>query len=197
MQKNHWLSLLAVVSVLFACVIISTQTNVLASSKADGTTGEASVQPVIPKMTPAEIEQEATQKPPASEVEPSGPEISPTDAREAAEKDVRIVASEPDPQQITMARGTVGNAQTVMEAVAHASNPQFVGSGTIPWSKFAAYLVVLHGNFRLTMHVPRGHESPQGSVMALIIDAHTGIVEGRYIGNETPNLNSLGPTISG
>jgi hypothetical protein len=32
-----------------------------------------------------------------------------------------------------------------------------------------------------------------GTVMALIVDAHTGFVEGRYVGSETPPISELGP----
>jgi hypothetical protein len=47
------------------------------------------------------------------------------------------------------------------------------------------YLIELYGTFTLAdARVPQGEAAPQGTVLRLIVDAHTGAIEGRSLGAE-------------
>jgi len=55
-------------------------------------------------------------------------------------------------------------------------------------------LVVMHGYFHVNGSPPRGHHIAPGKVLELIIDAHTGFVQGLTLSDEVPvPLSQLGP----
>ena len=60
-----------------------------------------------------------------------------------------------------------------------------------------AYLVMLkHAKgepFTPSLPTRAGHPGPKGKVLAYIIDAHTGFVEGTYVGDKAPKIKELGP----
>jgi hypothetical protein len=93
-------------------------------------------------------------------------------------------------------------AQGTFEQVRHVMDPQLVTSaptsaGEEAYLHSQALLVVMHGQFTLDdAPVPKGQPSPTGSVMELIVNAHTGFVEGVYLGEHEPSaLSSLGSVI--
>jgi hypothetical protein len=55
-------------------------------------------------------------------------------------------------------------------------------------------VVSMHGEFTLNdARIPQGKPAPTGTVLTLILDAHTGQLEGREIGNtEAPGIAALG-----
>jgi hypothetical protein len=60
-----------------------------------------------------------------------------------------------------------------------------------------AYLVMLKRAkgkpFTPSLPTRAGHPGPKGKVLAYIIDAHTGFVEGTYVGDKAPKIKELGP----
>jgi hypothetical protein len=121
---------------------------------------------------------------------PTGPELTIEQVKKIAVTQAQE-NGEPSPADITVANGTLEQALHVMD---HELEPN--GPGGTAEMDSSAKLVVMHGNFTLTAaRVPREHVPPKGSVMDVVIDAHTGFVEGRSIGPDAPNLNELGTPI--
>jgi hypothetical protein len=151
------------------------------------------VLPTIPAQSPTEIQRIAEKGPPVTEAPPTGPELSLSEIRQIALKYARL-ANNADPSVISVAQGSFASARAVVEANVDTNAPS--GSDKLPWSANSTYLVVMHGNFTLdNVPIPPGHPSPTGTVMGLILDAHTGFPEGRYVGPTTPDLQMLGPVI--
>jgi len=120
-------------------------------------------------------------------VPPTGAELSPAQVEALARK-YAADANEAAPTEMSMARGSFAAAQAAMEPGSVVPSNATIA----PWESSSAYLVVMHGQFTLRVPVPPGRPSPAGPVMALILDAHTGFPEGRYVGVSTPNIASLG-----
>lgn len=144
--------------------------------------------PTIPSQSPSEIQKAAESAQPVDEVQ-AGPELSLSEVQQIALKDAQL-AQEPNPSAISVAQGSFANAQAVMESSLGGQAP----SGKVPWSDSSVYLVVMHGKFTLDdVPTPPERKSPTGTVMGLILDAHTGFREGRSVGVVAPNLQTLGP----
>lgn len=136
-------------------------------------------------------------------LQPTGPELSvgaigQLAARYAAE------AGDPNPTGLTAARGTFAGAQAVLDPgspmLARPAGAKLPDGSTVPpsaatsaWLASPAYLVVMRGRFTANLPVPRGRALPGGAVYALIIDAHTGFAEARYLGPRAPDPRALGP----
>jgi hypothetical protein len=125
----------------------------------------------------------AAQEP--SYVAPTGPELSLEGVRVAALKEAEL-SGVPSPADMTATRSTFAAAQGVMQPGAPITGPSEA------WLESSAYLVVMHGNFTAHRSIPRGSRVPKGTVMSLIVDSHTGRVEGTSIGSTTPNPAQLG-----
>jgi hypothetical protein len=50
----------------------------------------------------------------------------------------------------------------------------------------------MHGHFAWNGPLPKKSKTPEGTTLSLIIDSHTGFIEGRSLGNPTPNLAAVG-----
>jgi hypothetical protein len=118
-------------------------------------------------------------------------------------------AGDARPPEVTESSSTFAAAQAALEpgapigAQATAAPVSGGDSGgaqgsaaTSAWLASSADLVVMHGNFTANLPVPKGDALPSGDVYALILDAHTGFPEGRYIGHRAPAVGSLGPVTS-
>lgn len=124
----------------------------------------------------------AAQEP--SYVAPTGPELLLEGVRAVALKEAEL-SGVPSPSGMTATRSTFAAAQGVMQPGAPITGPSEA------WLESSAYLVVMHGNFTAHRSIPRGSEAPKGTVMSLILDSHTGRVEGESIGSVTPNPGQL------
>jgi hypothetical protein len=72
-----------------------------------------------------------------------------------------------------------------MEPETEVSPP--TSSGMAAFESSSVVLVVTRGHFKLTTaHVPKGHALPEGTVLALGYDAHTGMLEYRALLGEVP-----------
>lgn len=88
---------------------------------------------------------------------------------------------DPGPTSIATVESTLRSALAVGEP--HATWPINPNVGEAAWLNSMVYLVVMKGNFVLTnAPVPAGDSEPAGPEMYLIIDAHTGHVEGMGLG---------------
>jgi hypothetical protein len=146
--------------------------------------------PTIPSQSPSEIQKAAESAQPVAEVQ-TGPELSLSEVKQIALKYAGL-AQEPSPSTISVAQGSFADAQAIMESSIGGQAP----SGKVPWSNSSVYLVVMHGNFTLDdVPTPPERKGPAGTVMGLILDAHTGFREGRSLGVVAPNLEALGPVI--
>jgi hypothetical protein len=117
----------------------------------------------------------------------TGPEMTPLAAASGVVRFARM-AEQYGELTVSTAHATFAQAEAAVGGVAEIAE----------WRQSPAYLVVFKttnpgGRFIPNVPTPAGHTGPSGTVMALIVDAHTGFVEGRYVGSETPPLNDLGP----
>ncbi len=144
---------------------------------------------------PSQPLSQTTQNPVESYVAPTGPELSLDQIQQIAVT-WAVRSGEPSPSDISVAHGTFGAAQAVMDPQPlfpqnRSNTPSMPGLEA--WLNSTVYLVSMHGNFTSNGPHPHGHSEPTGTVMALILDAHTGIRDARYIGEAAPNLAQLGP----
>ncbi len=146
--------------------------------------------PTIPSQSPSEIQKAAESARPVAEVQ-TGPELSLSEVQKIALKYAGL-AQEPSPSTISVSQGSFADAQAIMESSIGGQAP----SGKVPWSDSSVYLVVMHGSFTLDdVPTPPERKSPAGTVMGLILDAHTGFRVGRSLGVVAPNLEALGPVV--
>jgi len=133
----------------------------------------------------------AAQELPGTASPPAGPELTLAQVQAAALK-FAAIAHEPNPTAVSVARGSFADAQALVDGNAGADTSPAAGTAGAAASE-PVFLVVMHGDFTLNAPRPKGAAEPAGSVMGLILDAHTGFPEGRYVGVEEPQLKALGP----
>jgi len=114
----------------------------------------------------------------ASVALPSGPELALEDVLEIARAE-STRAGEPAPSAVSAGKGTLEDAMRSIDPStsfpeADANVRKMLGAEVV--------LVVMHGNFTLAdAHVRKGAPPPTGTVLDLVIDAHTGDVIGRAL----------------
>ena len=132
---------------------------------------------------------------------PTGPELSPQEAAAKAVQRVLDTEREGHPAAISgvieVAHSTEAVAAAVQEGLAPA-DAQTVGSDAEQTEihQAPAYLVVMHGQFALNVPKPPGKPGPRGTVLSMVVDAHTGWVVALQLGGETPKTSDLGPVTS-
>ena len=114
----------------------------------------------------------------ANYVAPVGPEVSLSAVRQRALQEAQGIQDE----DLTSISVSTGSLQAALEVMHPQSMPTSVeetastGEKDLPAS--TVYLVEMRGNFTLTnAHVPPGQPFPHGSVLELLLDAHTGELE--------------------
>ncbi len=86
--------------------------------------------------------------------------------------------------------------KTAMTAIEPTTSfPSSVETGYANLLQSSTELVVMHGHFKLaTAHVPHGVAAPTGTVLEVVIDTHTGWVDGLGLGESAAtDLSQLGP----
>jgi hypothetical protein len=128
---------------------------------------------------------------------PAGPEMTPSAAADSVIPFARA-AGQFGELTVSTTHSTFAQAQAVVES--RSSRTANVGgvSEIAEWRQSPVYLVELKtttsgGEFTPNVPVPQGRTGPSGEVMALILDAHTGAIEGRHIGSAALALSELGP----
>jgi len=113
----------------------------------------------------------------ASVVIPSGPEL-PLSEIETIARTTSARAGEPTPT-MSVGKGTLEDA---MRSIDPSTTFPETSPGMRKMLGASVVLVVMHGNFTLNdAHVRKGDPAPTGSVLDLVIDAHTGGVVGRAL----------------
>jgi hypothetical protein len=131
---------------------------------------------------------------------PTGPEMTPEAATNLA---VNRWAREDGQMDGALAVTTVHTvfAQAMAVANGQAANEATYGgpADIAEWRTSTVYMITMKttsGTFRPNVSVPRNQSAPSGSVMTVIIDAHTGMKEGLSLTAAPPTkLNELGPAL--
>jgi hypothetical protein len=141
----------------------------------------------------AKVSEAPSAAPPPTEAVPTAPEVPLETIEEAAEREASQ-AGDASPKAIRVARGEIAGAETALN---DATGKQEPAGATQPSSSESVYVVVMKGSFTLSnAAIPKGASAPQGSVLALVIDAHTGLRVGRYLGEAVPDLEAVGPSVT-
>jgi len=133
----------------------------------------------------------ASQDPFAGYVAPTGAELS-SDQLQAIAMTRAESAGEPNPSEMSVAKSSLRAAMGVVEP--QSTLPSSPTAGQAAWLSSTVHVIVMHGKFTLDdAPTPQNSAAPGGSVMELVVDAHTGFVDGRYVGPSVPApLDSLG-----
>jgi hypothetical protein len=125
-----------------------------------------------------------TQEPFASYQAPTG-----TPLADATIQDVATVeasrANDASPLSVTAVDTTYSAAVHALDPTAELSASPSTGEASYYGS--AVVVVTMHGQFTLSVSVPPGDPEPHGSVLSLVIDAHTGHVDLRGVEEEVPS----------
>jgi hypothetical protein len=152
--------------------------------------------PPAAPSTNGETSPEPQGEPYAAYVPPTGPLLPLATVKTIALEEARR-DDDGDPSSISAASGTLLSALNVMSP----NSAPTTALSAMPDGERAAmeapvYIVEMHGSFTLAAaRVPRDESAPQGTVLRLLLDAHTGAVEGRSLGSavQVP-LQDLGST---
>jgi hypothetical protein len=152
--------------------------------------------PPAAPSTNGETPPEPQGEPYAAYVPPTGPLLSlaivKIIARQEAQRD-----GDGDPSSILAASGMLLSALNVMSPNSAPTTPlSAMPDGERAAMEAPVYIIEMHGSFTLAAaRDPRGESAPQGTVLRLLLDAHTGAVEGRSLGSavQVP-LQNLGST---
>jgi hypothetical protein len=116
--------------------------------------------------------------------EPTGPLLPAARVSEIAEQQAKL-ASESTPTGISVNTTTYDEAVRAEEG---APLPTPSSSGMAAFEASAVDTITMHGHFTLmNARTPPGKSAPEGSVLTVIIDAHTGQLEGRALADEEAN----------
>jgi hypothetical protein len=116
--------------------------------------------------------------------EPTGPLLSAARVSEIAEQQAKL-ANESTPTDISVNTTTYDEAARAEEGT---PLPTPSSSGMAAFEASAVDTITMHGHFTLAnARTPPGKPAPEGSVLTVIIDAHTGQLEGRALADEEAN----------
>jgi len=127
-------------------------------------------------------------------------EVDPAAAANIATNEARL-AHQQGELSLTIAHSTFAQARAVTEGEPPSAAQEASASPQIrEWWRSPSYMVVMqapHGGvFTPIVPVPRGHQGPSGSVMTVIIEARSGVVDGRSLSTAPPPVALLGPVLS-
>jgi hypothetical protein len=118
---------------------------------------------------------------------PTGPLMTGTSAAQVAVTRAQR-AGDGSPTEVTQMEGTFAQTQLILSPQDEMpETPE-----TAEWLRTETYMTVMHGHFTGS-HTAPGQTPVQGTVMVVITDAHTGWVEGEYIGPTAPTSAALSP----
>jgi hypothetical protein len=117
----------------------------------------------------------------------TGPTMSSASAVQVA-IGIATGAGDANPTGMSQMAGTFAETQAVMSQGKGGSMRE--SAETAAWFKSATYLTVMHGHFTGQLVAP-GTNAVEGTVLAVITDAHNGWIEGESIGDTAPSSTSL------
>jgi hypothetical protein len=138
---------------------------------------------------PAPPESGAQAPPPLTGYQPSsGPLLSDEKIAEVARSEA-VAAGEESPS-MSAVDSTFKSAEEAGEDVSVSD----ATPGMAALAKSEVVVVTLHGQFTLeSAPVPKGRSAPSGSVLTLVIDAHTGWIDSRELtDSDDPGISALG-----
>jgi hypothetical protein len=183
---------LAVAAAVVAVTALAAQSAVGASTSPTPEGPSPTGQP--PPASPPAPATAAQVDPYASYVAPTGPVLSLRRIRKLALREGARDA-DPRPASISTAKGPLLLALNVMSShSAPTTAPAAMTDGQRAAMEASVYLIEMQGSFTLAdARVRRGEPAPQGTVLRLIVDAHSGSVEGRSLSTEIEApLSNLG-----
>ncbi len=121
---------------------------------------------------------------------PQGPLLTDAQVGEIADREA-AGAEDASPSDV---RAVDASLKSALAIDPHNVVPSAPDPGVAALEASAVVVVSMHGSFTLTNgRVPPGEPAPTGSVLTLILDAHTGQMEGRALTDEEePGLAGLG-----
>ncbi len=79
-------------------------------------------------------------------------------------------------------------------AVLGVAQPEQQSPGISEWEQSSTDVITMDGNFALaTAPRPAGDHAPEGHVLSVVLDAHTGTMDAISLNGSDPNLAELGP----
>jgi hypothetical protein len=144
-----------------------------------------SSEPPTPPGVPGASEQAHPATVEANYTIPSGSVLSNTQLRSAINTIAKNAGDTETPSRVEVVEGSLRNSiETIDPTNILPSNPT---AGYASWLGSPTYLLVLHGNFVLSNEpIPPGAATPSGTVLDVIVDAHTGEVDGLHVADQTP-----------
>lgn len=123
---------------------------------------------------------------------PAGPLLSDSQLATIAYREAAL-ANEPSPASVRAVDTTLKSAEEIQPNVVM---PASSTPSVVAMEGSAVVVIVMHGSFTLTnARVPLGSPPPTGSVLTIVVDAHTGQLETRAVDNEEPpHISALGST---
>jgi hypothetical protein len=114
---------------------------------------------------------------------PTGPTLSDEAIRSAA---LTLAAAAGDARP-----SAISAVNTNLVAAMQSADKRFVPSAAqspeeASYEQSAVVLTVLHGQFTLNVSVPKGEPEPSGSMLFLVLDAHTGALDFRGVASTEP-----------
>jgi hypothetical protein len=123
-------------------------------------------------------------------VAPTGPELTLSEIGAIAKAKVASVATQ-DPPAVSIVKGNLRDAIAIL--IPESTEGASPTAGQTAWLNSSVDAASMRGNFTLEVaKTPRGEGAPTGTNLTLIIDAHTGEVEGRFLASGAPELARLG-----
>jgi hypothetical protein len=105
-------------------------------------------------------------------------------------------AGDTSPTAISVTRCEFAAAETALNEVASEKAVPASAPDTTPWAHNAVFFVAMTGHFNFDAPTPRGTVASGGTVLALVVNAHTGFVLSRYVGEAMPDLEAVGPVVA-
>jgi hypothetical protein len=171
-------------------------TGVAPSLSATTSAGSPAQQQLTPPRVPSEAElKEAANRP--AETVPTGPELSLEEVRTIASRTAhfaQVGESTSPPATMSVTRAELGTVEEVLSSEGSQPGPTPTQRLSPPNRRFPVFVVVVHGEFHSLRSPPPGKSPSRYGVLTVAIDAHNGFVHIRDLGDNTPDLEKIGPT---
>jgi hypothetical protein len=157
------------------------------------TTGSAADTGTPPSNTGASLSQGATA--PASQPADDAGELSLASLEEGAIREAQR-SGDANPTAISVTRCEFAAAETALNEVATEKAVPASATNSAPWTHDAVFLIAMTGHFSFDGPTPPEAAASGGTVLALVINAHTGFILSRYVGGAMPDLEAVGHVVA-
>ena len=126
-----------------------------------------------------------SEPPAANYTQPAGPVLTEAQLLDGSLASSTQMASDSSPTSVVTTRGTFRQVAAAIDPTLQ--EPSAPTGGFANWMNSDVDLIVMHGQFTLqSAPVPMGHAKPQGTVLDIVVDAHTGAVDGIRLDDSSP-----------